>query len=378
MRRTILLILCWCVVGNVYAESADCSKRHCLAVVDAGSTGSRIHVFAYDLDGQQQPTKIDELQFKKITPGFASIAPNQEAINAYLNRLFENVTDQNIPLYFYATAGMRLQPPPKQQLYYQALQQWFASQTQWKLMESRTITGREEGVLGWLAINYKLGAFGVAGKPLAGVIDIGGASVQITFPVQDVEKIDSHDLLNIDVGGRHIGLFVHSFLGLGQTVLTQQFLDVDSCFANGYTLPDDSPGKGDASSCQRNITQLINDVHAVSHIVKPVIARNTIGSWYAIGSVGQVLGDKPFSFDGNQFTSQGMLEQADSEVCHRQWQDLYTQYPNIESLYGYCLFSAYYYALMVDGYGLQPEQSINYTPPTEVADWSLGVVLHQH
>ena len=379
MRRGLLVLICWCIGANVYAETTICQQRHCLAVVDAGSTGSRLHLFAYDLDSNQHPMIINELWSKKIKPGIATIDPNQDSINAYLNQLVGNVTEQNVPLYFYATAGMRLLPESRQQLYFNALRQWFGSQTQFKLMDVRTITGREEGVFGWIAVNYQLGVFNDStAKSLVGVMDMGGASVQVTFPVQDVEKIDKHDLLTIDIDGRQYVLFVHSFLGLGQTVLSQQFLDVTSCFANGYKLPDDSAGTGDASACQRDIAQLINNVHEVGRIVKPVMARNANQSWYAIGSVVSLVEDKPFNFEGNQFTNQGLLEKADTEVCHRPWRDLHTEYPDNEYLYAYCLFSSYYYALMVEGYGLQPEQTVNYIPQTQAADWALGVVLHQH
>ncbi|MCA0403440.1 MAG: hypothetical protein LCH30_06515 [Proteobacteria bacterium] len=52
-----------------------------------------------------------------------------------------------------------------------------------------------------------------------------------------------------------------------------------------------------------------------------------------------------------------------------------TQYPTDDYLYGYCLFSAYYYALMVDGYGIEPQKAISYMQPTQSSDWTIGVVL---
>ena len=379
MRRGLFFLMCWCVAANVYADTAACKQRHCIAVVDVGSTGSRLHLFAYDLNNRQYPIAINELWSKKIKPGLATIDPQQEGVNAYLNRLFENVDENNIPIYVYATAGMRLLSEPTQSLYFKALRQWFSTQSHFKLMDAKTITGREEGVLGWLAINYDLGVFNAPTlKSPVGVMDMGGASVQVTFPVEHIEKMNKRDLFNINVDGQQHALFVHSFLGLGQTALSQQFLDVTSCFANGYRLADGSEGQGDALSCQQGITQLINEVHEVKQVVKPVLANNNITSWYAMGSVISLVEDMPFVFEGHRFTNKGLMEQADNEVCHRAWQDLHAQYPDSEYLYGYCLFSAYYYALMINGYGLQPEQPINYMPTSQSSDWALGVVLHQH
>lgn len=377
--RTIALLVSLFLVGdNAVADNATCQQRHCIAVVDAGSTGSRLHLYAFDLDDHNHPIKIDDLWSKKIKPGFAAIEPNQETINDYLSHLFADAPEQGMPVYFYATAGMRLETPSKQQLYYQALQQWFAQQSQWRLIESRTITGNEEGVLSWLAVNYQLGIFDETNKPLVSVMDMGGASVQIAFSVKNIENIDPHDLVSVDAVGRHFTLFVHSFLGLGKEVLSQQFLDTDSCFALGYSLPSGLLGNGNASSCQRDISKLINNVHKVSRIVQPVIAKNTVNTWYAIGGVASMVAEIPFSFEKQQFTNQDMLQKADSDFCHQQWDRLSVQYPNYNYLYGYCLFPSYYYALMVDGYGIKPEQPINYLSSNQSADWSLGVVLHHH
>ena len=383
MRRIIGLLACiFTVVVSANAGSATCEQHHCIAVVDAGSTGSRLHLFAYDLDTNNNPAKINEILSKKIKPGLATLEPNQATINAYLNNLFTNVQEENIPVYFYSTAGMRLLPDPKQRVFYQAIKQWFSTQAQWKLIDSKTITGTEEGVYGWLAVNYQLGTLNPTNddnqKPLVSVMDMGGASVQVSFPVQNTEQIDSTDLVDLDVYGRHLQLFVHSFLGLGQTLLSEQYLNTKSCFANGYQLPSGLGAKGDATSCEQATTKLINNVHAVNRIIKPAIAKNPVNAWYTIGGLSSLVQSEPFSNQNSNFTIQSIREQADTDVCKQQWQDLNTKYPNHEYIYGYCLMPAYYYALLVEGYGIQPEQQINYFPADgQGADWSMGVVLHQ-
>lgn len=374
MRHLIIVLVCWFVAFNVSAKAVGCQQQYCVAVVDAGSTGSRLHIYAYDLDNNNNPVQIHEQWSKKIKPGFATLDPTQKVVNAYLNTLFDKPPVQNIPVYFYATAGMRLLSDTKQRAYYQALQQWFSKQSQWQLIDSKTITGGEEGVFGWLAVNYQLGALS-SNAPLVNVMDMGGASVQVTLPVQDVENIDSHDLFEVDLYGRHLILFAHSFLGLGQTVLSQQFLDAETCFSEGYPLPSGLLGKGDAQLCQQSISKFIK-THGVDRIVKPAAAKNTNKAWYVMGGLAALLETKPILFE-KKFTNQGLLEKADTEACHRQWQDLNDENPNNEYLYGTCLFSSYYYALMVDGYGLQPEEFVNYIPSKQGLDWSLGVVLHQ-
>lgn len=379
MRAVTLLISLVFVITNftVIAAESHCQQRQCLAVVDAGSTGSRLHIYAYELDKTNTPINVTELWSKKIKPGFAMIEPNQATIDAYLTTLFSGTPEQNLPVYFYATAGMRLLPQPRQQQFYSALQNWFANQSQWQLLGSKTITGSEEGLFGWLAVNYQLGTLTATDKEPVGVMDMGGASVQIIFPVQKTDGINSSDVQQLELYGRHLTLFIHSFLGLGQTEVSHQFLDTTSCFADNYELPTGQPAAGDAYSCEAEVSSLMNAVHRVNNTVQPAMAANPINNWYVMGGATELAQSKPFQFENHQFTNQSLLEQADAQVCHQQWSALSNQYPGNDYLYGYCLFASYYYALMVDGYGLKPQQAITYMASNQSSDWTLGVVLRQ-
>ncbi len=61
-------------------------------------------------------------------------------------------------------------------------------------------------------MNYKLGRLNGDLQSLTSVLDMGGASVQVAFPVQHPEEIDSRDLVKVNASGQTISLFVHSFL----------------------------------------------------------------------------------------------------------------------------------------------------------------------
>lgn len=375
MRRLLLLLICWCTFTYVHADSALCQRHHCLAVVDAGSTGSRLHIYAYDLDEKSNPIHIQEHWVKKVKPGFAKITPTQSVVDIYLNNLFADAPDKNIPVYFYATAGMRLLPESQQESLYKTLRFWFSQHEQWKLMEAKTLTGGEEGVLGWLAVNYHLETLS-SNKPIVNVIDIGGASVQIAIPIDDIQHADSNDVFEIDAYGRHFTLFAHSFLGLGQTVFSEQFNNSENCFSQGYPMPNGLLAKGDAFSCQKEITKQINKIYHLDEMIQPILAKTSVHPWYTIGGMAWLLEEKPISISTQQFTSQGLLEKANIEACQRSWQELSAENPNSESLYKTCFLSSFYYALIVNGYGLQPSEPINYAAKEENLDWALGVVLH--
>ncbi len=69
MRHLVMiLMLVFSAVEVVNANNLSCKEHACIAVVDAGSTGSRIHLYAYDNDNGT-PENIKEVFSKKINPG---------------------------------------------------------------------------------------------------------------------------------------------------------------------------------------------------------------------------------------------------------------------------------------------------------------------
>lgn len=375
MRYLMVLVsLLLCSIAS--GKTTTCDVHSCVAVVDAGSSGSRVHIYAYDQDGQT-PINIKEVYTKKLQPGFASLNLNKQIIHSYLSKLFSDAPYENVPVYFYSTAGMRLVPYQKQQEYYNILKEWFASQSQWKYGEAKTITGKEEGVYGWLAVNYALGNFASADSAMVGVMDTGGASVQITFPVADFRAVKNEDKVELDINGRHIQLFVHSFLGLGQNEVSHQFLDTPECFSNGYPLPNNTTGQGNFYNCGQQISALINAVHQVEQTIKPVIDANPVNIWYGIGGIGYIAQTEALNFRSNTFSLQQLATQANTELCQQDWTMINTNSPDSEYTYISCFNASYTYALLQDGYGINQAQPIHYFSKEQNSDdWTLGVVLH--
>ncbi|WP_419420682.1 multidrug DMT transporter permease [Legionella sp. D16C41] len=375
------LLVSFCLAGLFYTStlfavsSSGCEQQQCVVVIDVGSTGSRLHLYSYDLDKTNSPIEITERFNKKIKPGFATIEANEATIDAYLTILFSGVPESNYPVYFYATAGMRLLPQAKQQQLYSLVNNWFQTHSNWQLAAAKTISGNDEGLYGWLALNYRLNKLS-DDKPV-GYMDMGGASVEIAFPIISNQASNSKDVKDIDLYGKHFKVYIHSFLGLGQTEVTHQFLDTNSCFIKDYEMPTGELASGDAYQCKSEVSALMNAVHHVNQVVQPILSSTTVTNWYVGGGLEELAKSQPFTFSNNHFTSQELLEQANSLVCNQQWQDLSAQYAANDYLYGYCLFPAYYYALMVDGYGIKPDQALNYLPSEQSTDWSLGVVLQQ-
>lgn len=170
-----MMVYLFTLTGWAGSEFKACQQHQCLAVVDAGSSGSRLHIYAFDLDKTKSPIAIHEVWSKKITPGISTLSYSESELNAYLNRLFLEAPDKKMPIYFYATAGMRYFPAAIQDTLYQRIKSWLGTHGDWQVMDARTISGKEEGVFAWLALNYNHGQLQAIDKPLSGVMDMGGS-----------------------------------------------------------------------------------------------------------------------------------------------------------------------------------------------------------
>lgn len=371
MRLIISMLMMVCI------KLSWAMSHQSVALVDAGSSGSRLHIFSYQLDKTHTPYNITEIWSKSIRPGLSTLPLSSITINNYLADLLADAPVDNMPVYLYATAGMRLLPHAKQQAYFDAVRHWFKNQPKWRLMAAQTISGQDEGLYGWLSVNYQTGALMDEAQPSAGVLDMGGASVEVTFPVgTDTVAFRPHDIKRIRLYGRTHTLFTHSFLGLGQNEVAHQFLETAPCFNQDYTLPSGEQAHANVSLCKTQVMSLINHVHQVDKSVKSVLSKTQVKQWYALGGVVDLVKSPAFNFASLNFSNQELLTKAQHSVCQKSWVQISQNYGKDDYAYGYCLFAAYYYGLMVEGYGLKPEQPLQYLAANQTADWSLGFVLH--
>lgn len=367
MRIIITFLICVFLTVPALAGQNSCKKQHCVGVIDVGSTGSRLFFYAYNRDKDGYPIEIEEQWSKKVTPGLASLELNQATIDAYFDELF-STADTKIPVHVYATAGMRLLPELKQQSYYRAVRHWFEAHSEAAtLVDVKTITGKEEGVYGWLAVNYKLNHFKDESTNQVGVMDMGGASVQIAFPVSHASTYQPTQ--EVSLYGKTYHLYVYSALGLGQTLVTQQFLNHAPCYPNNYPLADKGLALGNVTSCVKDVTHLINDVHHVADEVSSIVAQSD-KNWYAMGGVAYLAQSKLFGLHRG-FSPEQLLRIAEQKACARDWSEVWAEAPDGGEFA--CLMGAYYYALMVEGYGISTQKTLNLMPND--TGWTLGVVL---
>ncbi|KAJ0425663.1 nucleoside phosphatase family-domain-containing protein [Aspergillus carlsbadensis] len=236
-------------------------KWHYGVVLDAGSSGTRVHVYRWldnavalkehnkhDLKSLPE-IKTKSSWVKKIHPGVSTFADRPEEIGPeHLAELLEFARDiipedaiKETPIFLLATAGMRLVDDVKQGLLLDHICSYARENFDFSLPDCnvhiQVIPGVTEGLYGWIATNYLLGSFNSPdehdhGKNhhTYGFLDMGGASSQIAFAPNATEsEKHANDLTllrlrNIDGSTQEHRVFVTSWLEFGVREARRRYL----------------------------------------------------------------------------------------------------------------------------------------------------------
>ncbi|KAK2878885.1 hypothetical protein Q8A67_019676 [Cirrhinus molitorella] len=192
---------------------------------DAGSTGTRIHIFKFQVEPNEAP-KLAHETFKAIKPGLSAYADDPEKCKEGLLELL-NVAKETVPetlwnsspVMLRATAGLRLLPGEKATILLDKVREVFSDSLFLYRPDSVSIMdGTDEGMSAWITINFLLGGLHGTETPTVGMLDLGGGSTQITFALQEektiqtlpIDYVTSFQMFNIS----HT-IYSHSYLGLG-------------------------------------------------------------------------------------------------------------------------------------------------------------------
>jgi guanosine-diphosphatase len=210
-------------------------------MVDAGSTGSRIHVYRFNNCGPT-PELEDEIfeQTAKIegkSSGLSAYANDPEAaaksLDVLLDVAVENVPEsvqKCTPVAVKATAGLRKVGEKKSNAILKAVRERLETEYPFPVVSEEdggveVMDGEDEAVYAWITVNYLQGKIGTEEeKATAAVFDLGGGSTQIVFEPtfmkapeggmpQELSKGDHRHELSF--GGRDFILYQHSYLGFG-------------------------------------------------------------------------------------------------------------------------------------------------------------------
>ncbi|XP_037638084.1 ectonucleoside triphosphate diphosphohydrolase 6 [Sebastes umbrosus] len=192
---------------------------------DAGSTGTRIHVFKFQIENNEAP-KLAHETFRAIKPGLSAYADEPEKCTSGITELLE-VAKSSIPSSMWtitpvvlkATAGLRLLPGEKAKHLLDTVRTLFLESPFLSRDDSVSIMdGTDEGISAWITVNFLTGDLHSTDSSTVGMLDLGGGSTQITFSPQDEKTIQMSPIdyiRSFQMFNNTHTVYTHSYLGLG-------------------------------------------------------------------------------------------------------------------------------------------------------------------
>ncbi|KAJ5204448.1 guanosine-diphosphatase [Penicillium cinerascens] len=209
-------------------------------MIDAGSTGSRIHVYRFNNCGptpELENEVFEQTKKKDGGSGLSSYKEDAQGAAQSLDPLME-VALQSVPeeyrrcspIAVKATAGLRLLGPELSKNILEAVRHRLENTYPFPVVSREKggveiMDGSDEGVYAWITTNYLLGKIGGPDEtPTAAIFDLGGGSTQIVFqPTFEQSKAggmpehlaQGDHKYELKFGGREFELYQHSHLGYG-------------------------------------------------------------------------------------------------------------------------------------------------------------------
>lgn len=215
------------VYQHVPAASSPAANRVFYGIMfDAGSTGSRIHIYKFIQKDPVELPVLDNEMYHAVKPGLSAYKDNPEeggnTIRQLLKIAKKTVPEEEwsrTPVVLKATAGLRLLPEDKAKALLNEVQDVFHESPFFVPDGSVSImNGANEGVLAWVTVNFLTGYLYSNTKKTVGILDLGGGSTQITFLPKSKKTIDSAPatyISSFDLFNHTYQLYTHSYLGNG-------------------------------------------------------------------------------------------------------------------------------------------------------------------
>ena len=429
-------------------------ELHLSVIVDAGSSGTRVHAFEFDVE---ELSTIQQVFSKKLKPGLSSCFMSQHQFssesdvikvpqaggaheheysgnfaaafrcaynqtNVLLESLLaarDDIRSQrsDIPVFVRATAGLRLLPQKQRDVLLHATEVAVADQkfapASYEDQRPRVITGTEEAVYDWLAVNVaKVGLPRLrdalldvkrertaADLPLMGVMDLGGASTQIAFHDVSADSECAHQQYFRGLG--KVQLYAVSRLGFGVNELFQAALQEWTSQEQHRSFPcrfrngdeDDVDGTADFTLCRN----FIKDSLLVPTASQPSCWDKKVPDGVTFVAMDNLVKIAKLLFPERQFntrSAQPVLQPPLDEFSDRAKKLCAMDLPDVrarrnsltgavlseKSLPNACFIACYAHALLTEVYGFdEHDQRIQFADNvgSVEASWALGAAVFE-
>eukprot|EP01095_Lingulamoeba_sp_RSL-Kostka_P013483 TRINITY_DN5608_c0_g1_i1.p1 TRINITY_DN5608_c0_g1~~TRINITY_DN5608_c0_g1_i1.p1 ORF type:complete len:434 (-),score=140.11 TRINITY_DN5608_c0_g1_i1:102-1403(-) len=386
-------------------------------MLDAGSSSTKLHIYTWPKRENKslpivQSAPIGEVSpwYDKVKPGISSYKDDPESAGASLTPLINYAIDkipinkqQITPIYLFATAGMRLLDEDSQKKILDSCAETLAASpflfNYETLNMARVISGEDEGVYGWITVNYLSGTLQEGNiYNTLGALDLGGASTQITFVPQNVPKENGYTLVLANV---EYPLYAYSYLGYGNDQ-ARELKDVtliqDNSFptlTNDGCLPTPYEENVDIESSTYTLRGSSSFYQCLNESVRILFKDKSCSlepcsfdGVYQPALRGDFLAFSAYVYNTDFFglpSDSGIkkLGMAGKEFCNLTYDELkkyYIDNPSWDFITTYCFLDSYVISLLTEGFGFPiDEESITFKDNIDNIEigWALGAMLDQ-
>ncbi|ORY08177.1 nucleoside phosphatase GDA1/CD39 [Basidiobolus meristosporus CBS 931.73] len=226
VKPIFLLIIFSFITWFYFTSNPSGCKQEYVSIIDAGSTGSRIHVYTFERCSNEVKL-LDEL-FEQVEPGLSAYSEEPHIAAKSLDPLIDHAL-KKIPKHLHkctpitvkATAGLRLLGEEKSAEILKAVEERLVENYPFPLTKDEGVAildGAKEGVYAWITVNYLLKNIGQEKqKPTVAILDLGGGSTQIVFEptLSESHEFPEEHQYRLKFGPREHILYQHSHLGYG-------------------------------------------------------------------------------------------------------------------------------------------------------------------
>uniref|UniRef100_A0A674AJG7 nucleoside diphosphate phosphatase n=1 Tax=Salmo trutta TaxID=8032 RepID=A0A674AJG7_SALTR len=367
-------------LGNLLpslSRPANSSRIFYGVMFDAGSTGTRIHVYTFIQKDPEELPVLDNEMFHSIKPGLSAYADTPE-MGGYTVRQLLKVAKKTVPrlewkrtpLVLKATAGLRLLPSEKAQALLEQVQDVFDESPFFVPDDSVSImNGTNEGILAWVTVNFLTGHLYAETRKTVGILDLGGGSTQITFLPKSKKTIGSSPddyIARIDMLNSTYELYTHRVFK--SSCLPKKFREEWSFGGLTYIvsgIPDGESYVG-YKLCYQEVLKVVKGIVHQPYELKDTSVFYAF-SYYFDRAVDAGLIDR---------TQGGMLEVRDfkkraKEVCNKM-----SKYHLISPFL--CMDMTYITCLLKDGFGFKENTVLQLTKKVNNVEtsWALGATFN--
>uniref|UniRef100_A0AC34FJ97 Apyrase n=1 Tax=Panagrolaimus sp. ES5 TaxID=591445 RepID=A0AC34FJ97_9BILA len=381
--------------------------RFFAAVIDAGSTGTRLHLFEFrhSLITDSAPFELVQEVFKEVKPGLSSFSSEPKEAAKSVKELLLHAKSviptrllSHTPIVVQATAGLRLLPGNEAEDIIREVKSVVKS-SGFLLGDEAVgiLSGIDEGIFAWFTLNFLSGRLNFGddinvNDRTAAALDLGGGSTQITF--NQMNQKDSERTHQVGIFDKDFELYTHSYLGngliaarLGIASLLENTKEPElletHCLPPGIKIKDwqyagkvfqvNPSEEASFEKCLQQAADFVKNVSKISPVEDladiPVFA---FSYFFDRGMQAGMIKTEPKNRGG--WIEVKQYKEAAKKACKITPETL-----GIEHWRPWlCMDLTYIYALLSKGYGLSDKKSIHLTKKMKDMEvsWALGAGFH--